>query len=248
MIATSRVETPARRRDRAAVRPRPESTATRQASDVVALVPDAPPDVELCLPPVVEVLEAALAPVAPTAALPAQVRPAAPPVRAAAAADEDDEAPVEVEIGSVEDPVRLYLREIGRVPLLTQAEEVTLATAIELGVAAVDRMRSLGIDPDHGPAVGGPPALREGGDAPSADEIARLLAEYQAGEVARRKLTEANLRLVVSIAKKHGNEGLDDESITVDLYGTAGQSFGAWLARMRRSHQPKRVRCRWGQL
>jgi glutamate synthase (NADPH/NADH) large chain/glutamate synthase (ferredoxin) len=33
-----------------------------------------------------------------------------------------------------------------------------------------------------------------------------------------------------AIAKQHGNEGLEDECITVDLYGTAGQSFGAWLA------------------
>ena len=88
---------------------------------------------------------------------------------------------------SVDNPVTLYLREIGRVPLLTTAEEVELAKRIERGHHARARL----LQPDLAP-----------------EERAHLEMEVRRGERARQHLTEANLRLVVSIAKKYVNRGL----------------------------------------
>jgi RNA polymerase primary sigma factor len=77
---------------------------------------------------------------------------------------------------SIEDPVRMYLKEIGRVPLLTMQQERELAMRIEAGEQAAAR--------------GGDPAV---------------IAD---GEEAKRRLTEANLRLVVSIAKRYVGRGM----------------------------------------
>ena len=88
---------------------------------------------------------------------------------------------------SIDNPVTLYLREIGRVPLLQTAEEVDLAKRIERGRLAAARL----LHPDLGP-----------------EERARCEGEVARGERARQHLTEANLRLVVSIAKKYVNRGL----------------------------------------
>nr|WP_245929035.1 RNA polymerase sigma factor RpoD [Murinocardiopsis flavida] len=96
--------------------------------------------------------------------------------------------------GATGDLVRIYLREIGRVPLLSAAEEVDLAASIEAGLFArhrLDRMRA-------GP---GPPRRAAG----SAEELAVLAAE---GERAKRRLIESNLRLVVSIAKRYIGRGM----------------------------------------
>lgn len=87
------------------------------------------------------------------------------------------------------DPIRMYLREIGRVSLLSAEEEASLAEAIQRGERARHRLK-----------------LRRGDFAPK--ERARLQAEVREGEVARRRLAEANLRLVVSVAKHYIGRGM----------------------------------------
>jgi RNA polymerase primary sigma factor len=78
---------------------------------------------------------------------------------------------------SLDDPVRMYLREIGRVPLLSAEEEVRLAQRMERGKA--ERLK--------------------------ANPSRRIMED---GEEAQRRLTEANLRLVVSVAKKYIGRGM----------------------------------------
>jgi len=86
------------------------------------------------------------------------------------------------------DLVRVYLREIGRVPLLTAADEVDLAKRVEAGVFASERLETLG-------------------DA-SAELGRELLAVVADGDRAKSRLIESNLRLVVSIAKRYAGRGL----------------------------------------
>jgi RNA polymerase primary sigma factor len=86
------------------------------------------------------------------------------------------------------DLVRVYLREIGRVPLLTAEAEVELAKSIEAGLFAEEKLQ------------GGFPLM----DAAGA-ELAQLAAD---GLQAKQRLIEANLRLVVSIAKRYIGRGL----------------------------------------
>ena len=86
------------------------------------------------------------------------------------------------------DLVRIYLREIGRVPLLTAEDEVELAKSIEAGLFADEKLR------------GGFPL--QGAEAA---DLACLVAE---GERSKQRLIEANLRLVVSIAKRYIGRGL----------------------------------------
>ncbi len=92
------------------------------------------------------------------------------------------------------DPVRMYLREIGRVPLLTAVEEVELARRIEDGAEASERLADLD-------AVG---AL---GDLP-ADESREMQRRADDGDEAKSALIQANLRLVVSIAKRYVGRGM----------------------------------------
>src|ERR1700729_3629300 len=94
------------------------------------------------------------------------------------------------------DLVRIYLREIGRVPLLTAQDEVDLAKAIEAGLFAEEKLQG------GCPAPGG--LLTERNGAKLA-ELAMLAAD---GMRAKQRLIEANLRLVVSIAKRYIGRGL----------------------------------------
>jgi RNA polymerase primary sigma factor len=87
------------------------------------------------------------------------------------------------------DPVRMYLKEIGRVALLTAQEEVDLALRIEHGLEAEAK-------------------LNAGGDKLSAEEAADLRWTRRDGLRAKRHLVEANLRLVVSIAKRYVGRGM----------------------------------------
>jgi RNA polymerase primary sigma factor len=93
------------------------------------------------------------------------------------------------------DLVRIYLREIGRVPLLTAQDEVDLAKAIEAGLFAEEKLQADGM-----PAQASPVGLGAG-----LAELAMLAAE---GMHAKQRLIEANLRLVVSIAKRYIGRGL----------------------------------------
>ena len=95
--------------------------------------------------------------------------------------------------GTAADPVHTYLKEIGKVPLLTGELEVELAKRIEAGNEAGDEL-----------------ALREAAGTrkiPS-EERTRLRMLVRRGQQAKEALIEANLRLVVSIAKRYRNRGL----------------------------------------
>ncbi|MFJ2188006.1 RNA polymerase sigma factor [Kitasatospora sp. NPDC087861] len=90
--------------------------------------------------------------------------------------------------GPAADLLRQYLREIGRVRLLTAVEEVELARRVEAGLFAEDRLN---------------------GDPPPPDHLARELDTLVVlGRIAKRRLIEANLRLVVSVAKRYVGRGL----------------------------------------
>ncbi|MER7930173.1 MULTISPECIES: RNA polymerase sigma factor [unclassified Streptomyces] len=86
------------------------------------------------------------------------------------------------------DLFRQYLREIGRIPLLTAAEEVDLARRVEAGLFAEEKLGSA-FDLDSQLAV----------------DLDRLVVM---GRMAKRRLIEANLRLVVSVAKRYVGRGL----------------------------------------
>jgi RNA polymerase primary sigma factor len=98
------------------------------------------------------------------------------------------------ERGGTADPVRMYLKEIGRVPLLTGAEEVEFSRRIETGGFAAQKLADLS-------ATGGLASLEFA-------ERRQLQREVRRGEDAREVLIEANLRLVVSIAKRYVGRGM----------------------------------------
>ncbi len=90
------------------------------------------------------------------------------------------------------DPVRMYLKEIGKVQLLTAAEEIDLAMKIEAGVAATEELER----------------AEEEGVELERRERRRLGRIEQVGLDAKQQLIEANLRLVVSIAKRYVGRGM----------------------------------------
>lgn len=94
------------------------------------------------------------------------------------------------ELVHVSDPVRMYLQEIGRYPLLTPQQEVELAMQMEQGGRASEKLQ------DEGAA-----------GLPVADRVI-LQRSARNADRARKRLVEANLRLVVSIAKKYVGRGL----------------------------------------
>ena len=120
--------------------------------------------------------------------------------------DDEDEVEVEkIDLSvpegvSVEDPVRMYLKEIGKVPLLSADEEIELAQKMEAGSVAVEKIPLL------------KERLAETGDEQEKEEIQAEIKALQLnvdrGSDAKKRLAEANLRLVVSIAKRYVGRGM----------------------------------------
>jgi RNA polymerase primary sigma factor len=98
------------------------------------------------------------------------------------------EVSAERESESFSEALPLYLQEIGRVPLLTGAAEVELAMAIEAGLEAATKLKD--------------------GTRHSPEELERLADVIDRGTLARRRLVESNLRLVVSVARRYMNRGI----------------------------------------
>jgi len=118
-------------------------------------------------------------------------KPAGPEEEAFVYGDDDDDLPAAqvASAGATADPVKDYLKQIGKVPLLNAEQEVELAKRIEAGLFAEEK-------------------LAEGMDGGAA--AARLDMEWIAedGRRAKNHLLEANLRLVVSLAKRYTGRGM----------------------------------------
>ena len=93
---------------------------------------------------------------------------------------------------NIDDPVRMYLKEIGKVPLLNADQEVELATVMSDGREAKERLEQ----------------IAQSGEELPEEEMAALKKRAATGERAKQQLAEANLRLVVSIAKRYVGRGM----------------------------------------
>ena len=117
-----------------------------------------------------------------------------PPLEAIAEIEEEELVDPNdlVDSFSIDDPVRMYLKEIGKVPLLSADEEIALATRMNAKNDAEARIK----------------AAEESGETIPEEEMASLKKTIKDGEKAKQKLAEANLRLVVSIAKRYTGRGM----------------------------------------
>ncbi|MBU5943168.1 sigma-70 family RNA polymerase sigma factor [Streptomyces griseoincarnatus] len=166
------------------VAPVQTQTLTQTDSDVVGAAPDA--DLLVAMPAQIRVGQ-------PPGTGPEPPAQAVDPVEAGPPDVVDPAEPVGPRVrpetgGPSSDLFRQYLREIGRIPLLTAAEEVELARRVEAGLFAEEKLR---LTPDL--------------DSRLAHDLDRLVVM---GRMAKRRLIEANLRLVVSVAKRYVGRGL----------------------------------------
>ncbi len=167
----------------------PVKTTVKTTAKKKAAAPVEPAD--KAVKPVKQTKEEAAAAIA-EAALPDSDTVFAEPAAPVVVADEDkplalDEPPPGIDL------VKAYLREIGRVALLTAEMEVDLAKRIEAGLFATYKLKQ-----------------HTSGETKIAAAMRRDLVEIERdGEVAKRHLLEANLRLVVSLAKRYQGRGLD---------------------------------------
>ena len=119
--------------------------------------------------------------------------------------DDEDEVEVEkIDLSvpegvSVEDPVRMYLKEIGKVPLLSADEEIELAQNMEDGAVATEKINVL---------KGRIDGASEEEKAEIKEEIKTLQRDVDKGADAKKRLAAAKLRLVVSIAKRYVGRGM----------------------------------------
>jgi RNA polymerase primary sigma factor len=142
--------------------------------------------------PAAKVADVTSNPPVPAAAAPeVAAKPAAPEEEAFVYGDDDDDLPAAqvASAGATADPVKDYLKQIGKVPLLNAEQEVELAKRIEAGLFAEEKLAE---------DMGGP------------GSAARLDMEWIAedGRRAKNHLLEANLRLVVSLAKRYTGRGM----------------------------------------
>ncbi|NUR00012.1 MAG: RNA polymerase sigma factor [Streptomyces sp.] len=169
------------------VAPVQTQTLTQTDTSTDGTEPDAATDVLVAVPPQTRVAHH------PEAEPESPPEPAEPPAEALEAAEDPEPvAPPRARSadtgGPSSDLFRQYLREIGRIPLLTAAEEVELARRVEAGLFAEERLSTA---PDL--------------DSQLALDLDRLVVM---GRMAKRRLIEANLRLVVSVAKRYVGRGL----------------------------------------
>ncbi len=181
-----------------------QTDGSTSATSTAADESDAEPDVLVAVPPQGRAPQHPEAGPAEPAEPPAEALAEEAAEAAEATESEEPEGPGELEESAerVEAPLaaraetggpsadlfRQYLREIGRIPLLTAAEEVELARRVEAGLFAEEK---LGSTPDL--------------DSGLAHDLDRLVVM---GRMAKRRLIEANLRLVVSVAKRYVGRGL----------------------------------------
>ncbi|MFQ5855695.1 MAG: sigma-70 family RNA polymerase sigma factor [Anaerolineae bacterium] len=93
-----------------------------------------------------------------------------------------------------DDTISLYLKEISRIPLLTAEDETDLAKTMRRGERAQKKLDKASDDPEN--------------NLLSAAEFMKLQQQVEAGEEARKQLTRANSRLVISMAKKYIGQGV----------------------------------------
>jgi RNA polymerase primary sigma factor len=105
------------------------------------------------------------------------------------------------DVGQVLDPMRMYLREIGRHDLLNVEQQNALAERISAGLQAEERLQQTTHDGDEPTAELSP------------DEIEELKAKIVDGKLAQDKLAQSNLRLVVSVAKRYIGRGLNFQDL-----------------------------------